>query len=249
MLNKMLGFVKKRKQNLQLEAASLFLAVLCLAGGVIVMLNREWRVNDQEGLVVEQIRRTAGLWYKCTYQMGTARSCEDIDKFWAALPNAILVGRVLMIINIATTGFGVILLYMGSSFTSHCSIANKDVGYMHTARKSKYLAFIMGSLMFLVSALCVGIAVIWYMLLVTDQYFQHEAVRNAAQGGNSFLGRRYVWGSGLYFGLILIVGQLMVAGLACCSNIMSSDDEEDDYYKPLQQGVIGTINNTVRDYI
>ena len=174
MLSDHIGFVFKKRQNVHLEAVSLFLAMLCLIGSVVVMLNREWRINDQEGLVVEQIRRTAGLWYKCTYQMDAARSCEDIDKFWAALPNAILVGRILMILNVFTTACGLIFLFVGSSFTSCQANKGRNTGYFFTAKKSKYVSFSLGGVMFLVSALFTGIAVVWYMLLVTDSYSVFE---------------------------------------------------------------------------
>ena len=98
-----------------------------------------------------------------------------------------------------------------------------------------------------------GIAVIWYMLLVTDSYFQQEAFRNSNQGGDSFYGKRYVWGSGIYFGLLLIVGELLVVGLSCCSSFLSSDEDSDEeYFEPVRQtgvGLINTVNKVVNDYI
>lgn len=79
-------------------------------------------------------------------------------------------------------------------------------------------------------------------------YFQQEAFRGQGNGGNSFYGKRYVWGTGLYFGLLLILGQILVAGLSFCSNMCSDDEEEEDrFYEPLKDNIIGKIHDAVRD--
>lgn len=84
--------------------------ILALGGFALTiasLLNRHWRVNDIEGLVVENVRRSAGLWYKCTEEIANNKiSCEDIEKFWAALPGPILCGRIFYIIAVGFSGIG-----------------------------------------------------------------------------------------------------------------------------------------------
>ena len=44
-------------------------------------------------------------------------SCEDINKFWAALPTPMLTARVLMIIAVFCSSLSVVCFYLGSNFT------------------------------------------------------------------------------------------------------------------------------------
>ena len=183
------GFVRMPKTNLLLQGVTIALSMSGWTFSVICLLDRAWRINDQEGLVVEQVRRSAGLWYKCTNEFKIKRSCEDIQKFWAALPAPILVGRCLMILAIGLESLAIVGFYISSGFTSFLSIKNNSIDpwrYRSTNIKKKAY-YISGSLIF-ISAVLVAITVIWYMALIADDYFKYEMLQN---NGQTFDGRRY----------------------------------------------------------
>ena len=50
-----------------------------------------WRRNDLEGEVLESIRRSSGLWTKCTYLSTGNWNCDAYDRFFIGLPAALQV--------------------------------------------------------------------------------------------------------------------------------------------------------------
>ena len=213
----------------------IFFAVLGFALTIVSLLNRHWRVNDIEGLVVENVRRSAGLWYKCTEEVNGQISCEDIEKFWAALPMPILCGRIFYIIAVGASGLSIIFLYIGCQFTSFYARKNvlgfnKDANlYKYTAYEYKKKMFIVGGLLNFVSAVFIAITVIWYMVLVADQYFESERfTSNGIVRTNQ--GQRFIWGYGLYIGWGAFVLQL-ISTMSCCCVVFDAEDENEEYYE------------------
>jgi len=226
------GFVySKNNGSMFTQVLTLILAFLGLVLTVVSLLNRHWRVNDIEGLVVENVRRSAGLWYKCTEEISGQISCEDIEKFWAALPMPILCGRIFFIISTGCSAFSVIFLYIGSSFTSF--YAKKSFNpinnwfYKYTATRAKKKMFIVGGLLNMLAALFTAITVIWYMVLVADQYFQQEMLSGGTAASRFSQGQRFIWGYGLYLGWGAFVLQF-ISVLTCCCSIFDGDDEDEE---------------------
>lgn len=84
--------------------------------------------------------------------------------------------------------------------------------------------FIFGAVFTFLSAVFIAITVIWYMILVADQYFQAEILTGTVNTGSQ--GQRYIWGYGLYIGWGAFVLQLLSVFSFCC--VLFDDDEEDN---------------------
>ena len=67
-----------------LAAAFMILASFLL--NIYVAQSDFWAINDIEGVVVQQVRRSQGLFFKCTYDGTGQRACEDYDQFFVSLP-------------------------------------------------------------------------------------------------------------------------------------------------------------------
>jgi len=232
------GFVRQPKTNLLLQGVTIVLSIFGWIFSLICLLNRAWRINDQEGLVVEQVRRSAGLWYKCTNEFAVKRSCEDIQKFWAALPAPILVGRVLMILAIGLESLSIVGFYIGSGFTSFLSIKNSRVDpWRYRGSNIKKKAYYISGVFVFISAILIAITVIWYMTLIADDYFKYEMLQN---NGQTFDGRRYVWGPGLYIGWAAFVSNVLATFSLCCS-ICGGEFEE--------EGLMDHVVNDIGDHV
>ena len=64
-LNQSLNF--KNMANGAMQVIGVFLTLICWALTFIACCLPYWRSNDIEGEVIETIRRSSGLWTKCTY--------------------------------------------------------------------------------------------------------------------------------------------------------------------------------------
>ena len=70
-------------------------------------------------------------------------------------------------------------------------------------------------------------------------YFKYEMLQN---NGQTFDGRRYVWGPGLYIGWAAFVSNVLASFTLCCS-ICGGEFEEDN------QGFMDRVVNDIGDHI
>ena len=77
--------------NGALQVISLMLCIMCFILIILTCVMPFWRRNDLEGEVLESIRRSSGLWTKCTYLSTGNWNCDAYDRFFIGLPAALQV--------------------------------------------------------------------------------------------------------------------------------------------------------------
>ena len=99
----------------QAATAGAFLA-LCL--NIYIILSDQWQINDIENVVLESVRRSSGLFYKCSITEGDdKRACEDFDTFFVDLPGAIIGSRILCVGGAFFGFLGMVSLLISASCT------------------------------------------------------------------------------------------------------------------------------------
>lgn len=86
------------KSGLQQGATAGAFIALCL--NIYIIVSDQWQINDIENVVLESVRRSSGLFYKCSITTGAGdqkRACEDYDTFFVSLPSAIIGSRILCV--------------------------------------------------------------------------------------------------------------------------------------------------------
>ena len=92
-------FLRFEMANGSLQVVGLFTSILCFALMLCVCILPYWRRNDLEGEVLESIRRSSGLWTKCTFLATGNWNCDAYDRFFIGLPAALQVTISQIIIN------------------------------------------------------------------------------------------------------------------------------------------------------
>ena len=213
------------------KSISFVLAFANLGLTIAVISLPDWRINDVEGEVVELIKRTQGLWTKCSFFPTGNWQCEDYDKFFIALPNEIIGARVLTCLALAFQVFTVVLMPFGM----YCTRFPED-----NLVKTKITAFC--SALSLISGIFLGTAVSWYAASVLEHYTgQMEMQMAASNGSNGFRrngldsnmsGQRYIYGSALYIGwisMVLLLLQGLLLACSACKNKNGDDNDEQEY--------------------
>lgn len=181
------------------------LGFISLALSITCVALPDWRKNDLEGEVVELIRTTQGLWLKCVFFPTGNWQCEDHDRFFIALPAAIIGARVFSVFSII---FQVVALMLGP-FGMACTLF-----YMDAPRTKHRLVLFSGTLSIL-AGVFIGVAVSWYAALVVNDYSRD--VMNQAQGIDTSI-QRYVYGRALYYGWTAMSLLFIQGGIQCCSS-------------------------------
>lgn len=190
-----------------LSTINIILTFICLTSD-------NWKINDVEGEVVESIKRTQGLWTKCSFFPTGNWQCEDYDKFFIALPAEIIAARILTVVSFVFQAFAVFL----TPFAMYCTRFPDD-----NVVKARLMIFACGSSF--LSAITLGVGVSWFAAgVLADYQFQYTAL---GQKGNSNFGsvssisqgQRFIYGSAIYIGWIsmaLLLVQGMLGAVSVC---------------------------------
>lgn len=191
-----------------------------------------WRRNDLEGEVIESIRRSSGLWTKCTWLSTGNWNCDAYDRFFIGLPAALQAARALTIISLFFNLIGMCASIVGLDCTT---VAADQPGTKHKC--------IMAAGVFVgLSGLCIGIAVSWFAANVLYDYHNplngSPYVGTGARGSYSMSnnGDRYVYGECLFLGWVAMIVSILTGVLFCCNsyNSMNEDPEEVGFHQGYQ---------------
>ena len=182
----------------------------------------DWRKNDVQGEVVETIIRTQGLWWKCTFFPTGNWQCDDYDRFFIALPTAVIGARVFCMLSAA---FQLIILISVPIGMDCAHVIENDPRTKHK--------IIMGSgFLSILAGVMVGVAVSWYAALVVEDYSRYATGLSA---GIETTVQRFVYGKALYFGWAAMSAAMIAGVFLCCSSwggpnqYYEDDVEEVDY--------------------
>lgn len=185
-----------------------------------------WRSNDIEGEVIETIRRSSGLWTKCTYISTGNWNCDAFDRFFIGLPPALQAARALTIISLLFQFFAVCVAIVGLD----CTTVAMD------QPRTKARAILISGVCNVVGALCIGVAVSWFAANVLYDY--HNPLSASSYTGNFAAtyntGERYIYGACLFLGWGAMCLGIMTGALFCCNSMSTMRDENDQ--DPYTQG-------------
>lgn len=173
----------------------------------------DWRKNDVQGEVVETIIRTQGLWWKCTFFPTGNWQCDDYDRFFIALPTAVIGARVFCMLALV---FQLIIIVTVPLGFSTCMCIDKNVV------RNKQKIIVGSGALSLLSGCCIGTAVSWYAALVVEDYSRYATGLSA---GIETSVQRFIYGKGLYFGWAAMSVLFIQGIMFCCSSWGGHDDE------------------------
>jgi len=241
----------KSAANETLQLVALVLSFLSTGMLIYIICSDQWMINDIEGTVLESVRRSSGLFYKCSLTLSDSKdACEDYDTFFVSLPPAILGSRILTAISLVLSCLGTIFLLLGASFTSFMAdeYDERKGGYLFIATPAKAKVAVTAGFMMVLSAILVGIAVSWFAHLIVDQYqLQSQMFGN----GNDTTGIRMIFGAAIWVGWTSMVLALIAGCLAIASSCRAATEEQDgvDYYKAEGPYANYTLNARENDYL
>ncbi|XP_066535424.1 claudin 15-like b [Hoplias malabaricus] len=153
-----------------------------------------WKVRSQAESVVTSSSQFEGLWISCASNAMGAIHCQKY-KTILGLPDYVLACRALMIIALL---FGLL-----SIFLSALGLKCTKLGSMTDLSKGRLT--LTAGLLFILSGLCVMIAVSWYAARIVQEF-----------NDPFYLGTKFELGIGLYLGwaaaVLVILGGSMLCG-------------------------------------
>ena len=189
------------------------LAWIALLLSIATIATPEWRKNDVQGEVVETIIRTQGLWWKCTFYPTGNWQCDDYDRFFIALPTAVIGARVFCMLSLVFQLIVIVVVPLGFQA---CMCIDKNV-----VRNKQKIIITAGALS-LLAGCCIGTAVSWYAALVVEDYSRYATGLSA---GIETTVQRFVYGHGLYLGWAAMSCNFIQGIAFCCSSWGGHDDE------------------------
>ena len=223
-----IGFVKKTggRFNTICEAISIILASIGIYFLVTCFYSNAWRQNTQRGLVIETIKRFAGIYNICTKVKGKI-SCEDLERFWGIQPPLILGGRIMLKMALTFSSVGLLLLCVGSKFTNFAAEKLDNGIWRFETSVMKERSFLLGGIFVFISGILYGGVVIWYAVRIMDNFWSLSA------NGSPFPGQKFAFGPGLYFygwggcALLIFSGFFGMVSSCCSRNYEDRDQYEE----------------------
>ncbi|XP_051522334.1 claudin-15-like [Myxocyprinus asiaticus] len=176
--------------------------LMCVGGWLltgVALANDYWRVSSFSGSVITSVWYYQNLWQACAEQSSGISNCREFESL-LALPVHIQTCRALMIIALILGLLSVILSILGLKCTKMGSMTEQTKGKMA----------LMAGVLFILSGLCVLIAVSWYATQVIQEF------NNPLNGGI-----RYELGTGLYLGWSA-GGLVLLGGVFLCTSFKTS---------------------------
>ncbi|XP_050985051.1 claudin 15-like b isoform X1 [Labeo rohita] len=166
-----------------------------------------WKKASHGDAVVTASSRFEGLWLSCASTSLGSVQCQKF-KTILGLPGHIQACRALMIIALILGLLGVILAVMGLKCTKLGS----------TSEESKGKISLIAGIFYILSGLCVMIAVSWYAARVVQEFYDPR-----------YLGTRYELGVGLYLGWAAGALAILGGGILCTSFKSSGSAKSRNY--------------------
>jgi len=212
--------------NGAMQVIGVFLTLICWALTFIACCLPYWRSNDIEGEVIETIRRSSGLWTKCTYISTGNWNCDAYDRFFIGLPAALQAARALTILAILFFTIGIGVSFIGLD----CTTVSMD------QPKVKARCIMIAGSCNVIGGICIGVAVSWFAANVLYDYHNPLSQGGYASYNNQYgaTGERYIYGACLFLGWGAMVLGIMTGALFCCNSFVSMRDDGEN--EPYHQG-------------
>lgn len=224
--------------NSGLQSIALFIVLLTTGANVFVTCSNVWMTNDIEGLVLESIRRTGGLFYKCTSEGNGKQACEDYDQFFVGLPTAFIIGRILMVSSVILSTFSLILGMLGASCTSFVTYANPSSQYLYEAIASKHHVGKAAGVIQIMASSFVILSVSFCLAMVVNDYL---LITNLGQQVQLFIGARTIVGHAIWVGLVSgVIG--FIGGLLLLCGSFSSQPEMESSKHLIDRRELGPVH-------
>jgi len=210
--------------NGPLQVVGVLLTLICFILTFIAACLPYWRSNDIEGEVIETIRRSSGLWTKCTFISTGNWNCDAYDRFFIGLPAALQAARALTIIALFFQLSAIAISFIGLD----CTTVAMD------QPKLKARCILLAGACNVVGAICIGVAVSWFAANVLYDY--HNPLSAGGYNGQSYgaTGERYIYGACLFLGWGAMCLGILTGALFCCNSMTTMRDENDQ--EPYHQG-------------
>jgi claudin len=170
----------------------------------------DWKKNDPQDTIRDNLRRHEGLWIKCVYYSTGNWDCDDFNRFLLGLPLDLQIGRGLGITSIAAGIGAVILLMMG--------IDGFPVAKGDKRAKNRYR--MIGGALSIASGLMILVATAWYANRIR---IDHDTASQQFILGQANVNRD-IFGEALFIGWGAAIICFISGMLAICSSC-----EDDDY--------------------
>jgi len=210
---------------------------------IIICARPNWRVNDLDGEVIESIRRSSGLWSRCTYYNTGNWQCDQYDTFFLGLPAPLQVARACVCIALAFQGIASLAAFAGMECTNLIpSYETADPEGENAAVKRKIMLGVGGCVVFAGVSLCVGVS--YYAATVLQEYngtnmMRMSSMSGGMRGSNTQLqvGERYIYGYCTYLGWMAMIVNWIGGGIIICASCQSSSIGDGSMYGT-QRGLI-----------
>ncbi|XP_052432321.1 claudin-15-like isoform X1 [Carassius gibelio] len=172
--------------------------LMCLGGWLlsfVSLVNDSWRTSTFADQLITSVWYYQNLWQSCTEASTGITSCKQFESM-LSLSGYIQACRALMIIALILGLLGVILAAMGLKCTKLGS----------TSEETKGKISLTAGIMFILSGVCVMVAVSWYAARVVQEF------TNPFYGGT-----KYELGAGLYLGWAAATMAILGGGILCSS--------------------------------
>lgn len=209
--------------NMGVELIGFLLSICGLVMTIVACSLPEWKTNDMEGEVIESIRRSSGLWSKCTFYNTGNWQCDQYDKFFLGLPAPLQTARAGVCIALVFQGLAALAAFVGMDCTNLLPSDIPEIGGGNPLKKKIMMAV---GILNVISGviLCVGVS--FYASTVLEEY--HGLNMNMGgprlSQGQMGGGERYIYGKCLFIGWVAMIldiaaGAIMICG-ACGSNMV-----------------------------
>ncbi|GAA6079930.1 claudin 15-like b isoform X2 [Tachysurus ichikawai] len=172
--------------------------LVCVGGWLlsgVSLANNYWRVSSYAGSVITSTRQYENLWQACVEASTGVKNCRRFESM-LALDAHVQACRALMIIALLLGVASILLSVLGLKCTK--------LGGMKETSKGRLT--LTAGLMFILSGLCVLIAVSWYAARIVQEF-----------NDPFYFGKKSELGTGLYLGWAAAVCVIMGGAMLCGS--------------------------------
>lgn len=210
--------------NAFLEIFGFFLSMIGIVLTVVCCVLPEWRTNDVEGEVIESIKRSSGLWSRCTFYNTGNWQCDQYDTFFLGLPAPLQCARAAVCIALVFQCLSFLVGFVAMDCTTLMpTYPGADEEGVRADIKRKMILAIGGINIFCGVVMCVGVS--YYASTVLQEYNignglvspVRNGLSNGAMRGGSATGERYIYGQCLFIGWVAMIIDLLAGAIMICS--------------------------------
>lgn len=207
-----------------LETAGFFMGIAASVLWAVILPNPYWRVSSVDGNVITTSTLYGNLWQDCATDSTGVSNCKEFPSM-LALSGYIQACRALLITALLLAFFGTVVSMIGLKCTTVASGDPVTKGKIATV----------GGVFFILGGICTLIAVTWYAVNITREFFDPI-----------YPGTKYEIGPALYMGwagsMLAIIG-----GICLCCSCRTGEAKLQSYnysYKPTKSTAAASTRPT-----